>query len=160
MLRYKYSAMKYRFNNFRWNYFYLQFVYDSLKYSIAGMFLHLTHYYFDDLLIFTMRQRNVWKQQPDSLSFSPPPAKHIPFIHRNSTWLKLPSVETYHSHPWLLDSSHWAVRPMPSVWVGREPPGRPGLMSPWASKPRGPIALGNVANQGCTLAMVPLLPLA
>lgn len=98
---------------------------------------------------------DVWKQQPDSLSFSPPPVKHIPFIHRNSTWLKLPSVETYHSHPRLLDRSHWAVRPMPSVWVGREPPGRPGLMSPWASKPRGPIALGNVANQGCTLALVP-----
>lgn len=28
-------------------------------------------------------------------------------------------------------------------------------MSPWASKPRGPVALGNVANQGSTLAMRP-----
>lgn len=102
-----------------------------------------------------MRWGNVWRQQSDSLLLSPPPARHILFIHRNSTWLKLPSVETYHSHPQLLDGSHWAVQPMPSIWVGREPPGRPGLMSPWASKPRGPVALGNVANHGCTLAMLP-----
>lgn len=27
-------------------------------------------------------------------------------------------------------------------------------MSPWASKPRGPVALGNVANHGCTLAIL------
>lgn len=26
-------------------------------------------------------------------------------------------------------------------------------MSPWASKPGGPVALGNVANQGSTLAV-------
>ncbi|CAB1438974.1 unnamed protein product [Pleuronectes platessa] len=70
----------------------------------------------------------------------------------------MPSVETYHSHPRLLDRSHWAVRPMPGAWVGPGPPGRPGLMSPWASKPRGPLALGNVANQGCTLALVPPHP--
>lgn len=49
--------------------------------------------------------------------------------------------------------------PCQASGLAREPPGRPGLMSPWASKPRGPVAQGNVANQGSTLAVLPPSPL-
>lgn len=86
--------------------------------------------------------------------------KRIPFIHRNSSWERLPLVGTYHGSPQLLAGSHWTVPPMPGAWVGREPPGRPGLMAPWASKPRGLVAQGDGANHGCRLAVASPLPLA